>query len=335
MAKFIALNKNIKIFLNYFLGPILFIWLSFSIYNHVIHQPNWYASWQKIKLSLYGPQSFKVIAVIVLMFLNWSIEALKWKIVVKHIEDISFITAFKGILAGVSLAINTPNRIGEYFGRMIYLSEGNRLRAITLTVVGSTSQLIITVIFGIIGLFFLRQNLVDTTNGAIGLSMLWINIIIYGASGIALILLLIYFRLGFLTRLIEKIPFVAKYVYFIQKLEEFEWPELLKVLILSLLRYGVFIIQYVLLLQVFGVEISLLNACLLTFVMFLILAVVPTIALAELGLRGQVGLLLFGLFSNNSLGIVLTASGIWIINLVVPALAGSLFILGKKFFRNK
>ena len=273
--------------------------------------------------------------VILLMVFNWGIEALKWKILVKHIEDISFVTAFKGVLAGVSLAINTPNRIGEYFGRIIYLSEGNRLRAISLTLVGSTSQLIITVIFGTIGLFFLRRNLVDTTNGAIGLSMLWINIIIYGATGIAIILLLIYFRLSFITRAIEKIPFVAKYAFFIQKLGEFEWPELLKVLCLSLLRYGVFILKYVLLLQVFEVDIGVWNACQLIFIMFLILAVVPTIALAELGLRGQVGLLLFGLFSGNSLGIVLTASGIWIINLVVPALAGSLFILGKKFFRNK
>ena len=335
MTKFTALNKKIKIFLNYFLGPILFIWLSYSIYNHVINQPNWYASWQKIKTSFYGPEAIKVILVIVLMFFNWSIEAVKWKILVKHIEVISFITALKGILAGVSLAINTPNRVGEYFGRIIYLQEGNRLRAISLTVVGSTSQLIITVIFGIIGLFFLRQNLVDTTNGAIGLSLLWINIIIYGATGIAIILLFIYFRLSFITRVVGKIPFVAKYAFFIQKLEEFQWPELSKVLLLSLIRYGIFIVQYVLLLQVFDVHIDLLHACLLTFVMFLILAVVPTIAMAELGLRGQVGLLLFGLFSNNSLGIVLTASGIWIINLVVPALAGSLFILGKKFFRNK
>ena len=273
--------------------------------------------------------------VILLMVFNWSIEALKWKILVKHIEDISFVTAFKGVLAGVSLAINTPNRIGEYFGRIIYLSEGNRLRAISLTLVGSTSQLIITVIFGTIGLFFLRQNLVDTTNGAIGLSVLWINIIIYGATGIAIILLLIYFRLSFITRAIEKIPFVAKYAFFIQKLGEFEWPELLKVLCLSLLRYGVFILQYVLLLQVFEVDIGVWNACQLIFIMFLILAVVPTIALAELGLRGQVGLLLFGLFSSNSLGIVLTASGIWVINLVVPALAGSLFMLGIKLFKRE
>jgi hypothetical protein len=69
--------------------------------------------------------------------------------------------------------------------------------------------------------------------------------------------------------------------------------------------------------------------------MFLAMAVVPTIALAELGLRGKLAVLLFGVASTNTLGIVLTASGIWLINLVVPALAGSLFILGVKLFRNK
>jgi hypothetical protein len=69
--------------------------------------------------------------------------------------------------------------------------------------------------------------------------------------------------------------------------------------------------------------------------MFLILAIVPTIALAELGVRGKISIFLFGAFSTNTLGIVLTASTIWLINLILPALAGSLFVLGIKFFRNK
>jgi hypothetical protein len=148
-------------------------------------------------------------------------------------------------------------------------------------------------------------------------------------------LILFYFRLSWTIKLIEKIPVVSKYAFFIQKLEEFEWKELLKVLALSLLRYSVFIVQYVLLLQVFNVSIGVWQSCWLTMVMFLALAVVPTIALAELGLRGQLSIQLFGLFSNNTLGIVFTATGIWLINLVVPALAGSLFILGIKMFRSK
>jgi hypothetical protein len=167
------------------------------------------------------------------------------------------------------------------------------------------------------------------------LSIIWITATIYCCLAGFLVLILFYFRLSWTIKLIEKIPVVSKYAFFIQKLEEFEWKELLKVLALSLLRYSVFIVQYVLLLQVFNVSIGVWQSCWLTMVMFLALAVVPTIALAELGLRGQLSIQLFGLFSNNTLGIVFTATGIWLINLVVPALAGSLFILGIKMFRSK
>jgi hypothetical protein len=62
---------------------------------------------------------------------------------------------------------------------------------------------------------------------------------------------------------------------------------------------------------------------------------VPTIALAELGLRGKVSLELLGLLSSNSVGIVTTAVGIWVINLLLPAIAGTLFILGFRMFKNK
>ena len=33
------LGKNIKIFINYFLGPLLFVWLAFSIYKQILRQP--------------------------------------------------------------------------------------------------------------------------------------------------------------------------------------------------------------------------------------------------------------------------------------------------------
>ena len=114
-----------------------------------------------------------------------------------------------------------------------------------------------------------------------------------------------------------------------------EWVELLKVLLISVVRYSVFVAQYLLLLQVFDVDINAVTAFWLITVMFLALAVVPTIALAELGVRGKISIFLFGAFSYKYFGIVFTASAIWLINLVVPALAGSLFVLGIKFFRNK
>jgi hypothetical protein len=62
------------------------------------------------------------------------------------------------------------------------------------------------------------------------------------------------------------------------------------------------------------------------------LAIIPTVSLAELGVRGQVSLFVFSLFTSNSLGIVATAAGMWVINIILPAAAGSLLLLRVKLF---
>lgn len=262
---------------------------------------------------------------------------MKWRVLIRHIQPISFFRAFRAILSGlsISLAMNTPNGSGEYVGRILYIKEGNRIRAITLTFVGSMSQLIITMIFGTIGLFLIRSHFYSTANQVFTLSLTAVNTITYGSIAITAALIAVYFEISWLVRLLEKVPFVARYAYFFQKLEDFGWRELLKVLLISFFRYCVFIVQYLLLLQVFRVDVSIWNGCWLITVMFLSLAVIPTIALAELGVRGKISIFLFSAFSANTLGIVLTATTIWLINLVLPALAGSLFILGVKLFRSK
>ncbi len=65
------------------------------------------------------------------------------------------------------------------------------------------------------------------------------------------------------------------------------------------------------------------------------LAIVPTIALVEIGLRGEISLRLMGMFTSNSLGTSLTSVTIWFVNLVLPAIAGSVLILGIKVFKRK
>lgn len=271
------------------------------------------------------------------MFANWSCEALKWKVLINHIQPISFFRSFRAILSGlsISLAMNTPNGSGEYVGRVLYIKEGNRIRAVTLTFVGSLSQLIITMFMGTVGVFVLRNSFISPLESNAILSRLSVTAIIYGCLVFTLILSVIYFEISYLTRFLEKLPWVSKFAYFIQKLEDFGWKELLKVLGISFLRYMVFVVQYILLLQVFNVGLGIVTSFWLITIMFLALAIVPTIALAELGVRGKISIFLFGLFSTNTLGIVLTASAIWLINLVVPALAGSLFILGIKLFKKE
>ncbi len=155
------LNKNIKIFLNYFLGPLLFIWLGFSIYKQILAQAHLQTSWVHIKQSFQSAKLFNVLIVVLLMVANWSIEAKKWQLAVASIYHINFMKAFKAILSGVAFSVTMPNRIGEYLGRMLYMPEGNRLKSISVTLVSSLSQLYVTITSGVIGFVFLRNQLIQ------------------------------------------------------------------------------------------------------------------------------------------------------------------------------
>jgi len=135
--------------------------------------------------------------------------------------------------------------------------------------------------------------------------------------------------------LLERISWIARYRFFLEKLESVQLNELVRLLTLSLGRFLVFLFQYFLMFQVFGVNLYWLDAFAMVGVMLTVLAVIPTMALAELGFRGKVSLLLFGLLNNDSIGIIATAAGIWLINLILPAILGTLFILGLRIFRNQ
>ncbi|PWT95110.1 MAG: hypothetical protein C5B52_18665 [Bacteroidetes bacterium] len=329
-----CLNKNIKIFLNWVVGPLLFIWLTWSIIIQVRHQPNLNESLRYLQESAFGLKSRKFWIVIAMMFLNWGLEARKWQVLMNSLEKISFWRAFKAVLSGVSFALNTPNRIGEYGGRILYVSEGKRIQSAALTIAGSFSQLIITLFMGGLGVLFSKKGLIENGNPGESLSLI-LNVLMWAVFIAAIFCLLIYFRLAWIVRSFEKVPLVSRFVKQVTILETISVTILLRVLSLSFVRYVVFVVQYILLFDVMHVYMGWWQAFWLIGVLYLVLAVVPTIALLELGIRGKASILLFKLYSSNSVGIYATATGIWLVNLVVPALAGSLLIIGVKIFNEK
>ncbi len=260
------------------------------------------------------------------MFVNWGLETRKWQLLLRHLHKISFGEAFKAILSGLAFALNTPNRIGEYGGRVLFIPDGKRVKAVSLTLAGSFSQLLVTFILGGIGLFFLSDKI--TASSAFSSLQVWITALQVLVFFIVMVGCIIYFRLGWLVKVIEKIPGAQTYIRHVSVLKELNVTILLNVMLLSLLRFLVFIIQYNLMLQLMQVEMGWWSGFWTVSVLFLLLATLPTIALLELGLRWEYSIMLFGLFSVNILGIYAAATGIWLINLVLPAMAGSLFILG-------
>ena len=268
------------------------------------------------------------------MFVNWGLEAKKWQLLIAPLEKFSFIKAYKSVLSGCSVTMLTPNRIGEYGGRIMYVQEDHRLSAIPLTILGSISQLSITVIIGTAGLLFFGFS----SSGAPlfqHLPAFAATTLIYGSVIASIVIILIYLRVGLIIKLLSKVSFLKKLNKYFELLSSFSRKQLLRILFLSFLRYMVFILQYMLLLKVLQVDIANFICFWLLSVFYLVMALAPTIGFTELPIRAAASVELLNLFSSNVIGIQAASLGIWLINLVVPAVAGSILIFGIKIMKEK
>lgn len=288
--------------------------------------------WNLIKAST---ATVKLWIIVLLMFINWSIEAKKWQLLINHIQQFSFYKALKSVLAGCSITMLTPNRVGEFGGRIIYVDNANKIKAISLTIVGSISQLLVTLIMGCLGLLFFKYFSNHTDNILGVLPLFWQSFILSISVGVTLVVLLFYLRLGWLIRLLQKVPAIQNFMQPINVIQEFNNMQLLQLLSLSCLRYLVFVLQYVLLLQVMEVQIAGLLSFMLITIFYLFMAVVPTFGFIELPLRVSASWAILKLYTANELGVGSVALGIWIINLAIPAFIGSLLILSNKIVRDK
>ncbi|WP_447640732.1 MULTISPECIES: lysylphosphatidylglycerol synthase transmembrane domain-containing protein [Chitinophagaceae] len=328
-------SSKYKVLVNYIIGPILFVVLSYFIYRNLTRKQDLASSWENLKTVF--QQHFWLLAVlVVLMLVNWTLEAVKWRYLVQSVERISLFRGVRAVMSGLSFSLFIPNGLGEYLGRMLYLHDGKRLRSISVSIVGSISQVIITFIMGLIGTTILLHKGVD--NGTLPASPVlkwWMEGLFYFITASTVLLILMYFKISWFAKWLQKIPWVYRNRIFIISLESYDTRLLAQVLFFSFLRYLVFILQYLLVFYMLGIQIPLLECSAATAAMFLIMAVVPTIPVAEVSVRGQISLQLFGLFSSNNLGIVSAAILIWLVNIIVPSILGTLFILGVKLFKNK
>ncbi len=243
---------------------------------------------------------------VLLSFINWGLESIKWKYLISKIKKVSFIQSYQIILTGITMSLITPNRVGEIPARAFLVgSKGNMGKLVYSTFIGSFSQLLITIFLGTIGIIF-------TLN--------WFDIYISNAllTTLVIVLILLFFVLffsntikNFFLKLLKKQPLI-----------EFNSIELFTALFLSFLRYVVFILQYFLLLEAFGIHFSELNSLWLIPVCFFVASSIPTFLISEIGVRSSVAIVVFGVLSSNDVSIIASSVALWVINIAIPAIIG-------------
>ena len=266
-----------------------------------------------------------------LMFVNWGIEAFKWKYAISSICKITFNKAYAAVLAGTSVSVFMPNRTGEFIGRVFVVPQKDRGRAMFISIASSFSQLIVTIITGTIALFILNyyypNNFVDR---------LGFNYLLYSISIIILIIsLFFYFKINWFTYFFENWKFLKKYSDTAQILKTLNSEILFNFILLSIFRYSIFIVQFYLLIYFFGIELNFWSCAISSMLTFYIVTIIPTFSLSEIGIRGSIAVVFFGIFTNQYAEIISASTLLWITNVGIPALIGNVFVAGYKVSKNK
>ena len=270
--------------------------------------------------------------VVLMMLLNWFLESLKWRFLISKIERVTINRSIRAIFSGITVSAFTPNRVGEYAGRVFCLEKGDRIQAVLITVIGSMAQLITTIVFGLIGILLL-PNLMPSFDSLLSDIVFAYPIMLFTIILLNVLLVTLFLNASVFSILLSKFKLLRKFSKYNEVFSFYNSSELLEVLLYSFARYIVFTTQFFILLHVFGVNISYEHSIILTTTMLFIISVIPTIAITEIGIRGSVAILLFGLVSENTVGILSATFVMWVINLLLPALIGTVFIFTLKFFR--
>ncbi|MCO5256151.1 MAG: flippase-like domain-containing protein [Lentimicrobium sp.] len=299
------------------------------IYRQVFVQADFAQFRQQLALNLQaGSFRLLLLAVLLMMPLNWLLETVKWRSLISYLEPVSLPSAFRSVLAGITFSLFTPNRVGEFLGR-IFTLRANRIKSALLTIAGSISQLIVTLVAGMIALLFFIPQYAGFSEG--WQDYLYAGLVIFILL-FSLLLILFFLKVPVITARLDKLirPKWRRMNLYLIVIERVGRRTLGGVLLLSALRYLVFSAQFYLLLRAFGLNIPYPQAMMLISVTYFVMAAIPTVALADLGIRGSVSIYFIGMFFGSrgdvAASILSASTMIWMINLALPALFGALFI---------
>jgi len=315
---------------NLLIKTLVLVLLGYVLYKQVFAKED-IQDMKRVFLNYFRGENLNLLLIAVfLMPLNWAFETLKWQQLIRNFEPLSFWRAYQAILSGVTLSIFTPNRIGEYGGRILFVKPENNWKAVIATLVGSFSQLLVLLTMGLIGLVAFAGQYLDPEP----LLMRGMGFLGFCLIGL---MLFCFYNVDLVVPIAKRIPFISyfkKITRHIGVLRNYESKQLSQALFYALLRYLVYTLQYFFLLQFFGIQLDLFTALSGIATLFLLQTSIPLPPLMGLMARGELALFIWGIFTQNQMEILASSFSLWILNLILPALFGMVFILNTNVLKS-
>lgn len=248
-----------------------------------------------------------LLVVFLLMPLNLLCEATKWKYLLSPLTQRPLISAYYDVFKGLIAAFATPNRLGEFPGRVLWMPSQMQIPAIALGFIGSFLQTIIIFVFGFPAIYHLFHNVSFITQPT--------SYLILGAIIVVVTLVTVF---HFSQRL------KSQFEQLIHTISQLSGKHLFIILLFTVLRYAIYAFQLYLMLLCCHIYLSPHQALVAIPAYYFLVTFTPSISAAEPAVRGSWAMVAFAPFSSNLPGIAMAAILLWIINGVIPLLIGSL-----------
>ena len=241
--------------------------------------------------------SFTVIfLVLLLMPVNWCLEALRWKYSLASVEQLSLKNSLLIILTGLALNWVTPFSSGDLVSRLSRVKD--KYQGTSAIVVNRGMMFVITLIFGLLSIHSYSTYL-DLDKVLIVVMMLFVLIAVF----------------------VKLRPKLHKFTAYFRQTGR---GRLIGIAVFSIVRYAVFSLQFVLLLQLFLPSLGILKLILGVGWIFFFRTMLPSL-FGGAGVREASGLLFFSEV-DSPMQVLIPTFLIWIINTLVPSLVGLLVI---------
>jgi hypothetical protein len=289
----------------------------YFIYNQLANNDK--LDWQKFILLFKKNQSVTGIGFILLLsVLNRYFEILKWQNLASYLQPISLSEATKQVLGALTAGLFTPNGVGEYAGKALFYAKKHTKKVIFLNLICNGIQMILTVVFGVFGLLYFNAKYNVITQKTV--------LIIFGILLLTFILLFSIKKLTLKGYSIEKL---------IHKINEIPKSIHQKNIFLAICRFLVFSHQYYFLFLAFDVELPYLTAIATITSVYFLASSLPTFQFLDFAVKGSVAVYFFGILGINEWIVIFITTLMWFLNVVLPVIIGSYYVLNFKSSSNQ
>ncbi len=274
---------------------------------------DWPYAWRHLR----RPDSLGLLLIVMAGIpVNWLLETRKWQLLLRPFHRWPFRRCLAAVLAGLSVGIATPNRLGEVGGRLLAGAPHERAGILISTLLGGLTQWCAFLGLGWPALLYVARPWLPPS-----LADWWVPAALIGP--LLIIGTLISGTRPLLTwsehqlakrQLLHQNTLTA--------LRDVKLRLIRGAAAYSLARFGVYCTQFWLLLRVFGLELDWLGGLTGVAAIYTAQAGLPLPPGLNLAARAELGLLLWADQPAAGPAVLLAAVGLFFLNVLLPSLLG-------------